>query len=110
MKLKAKNNSPYFIYILLCANGAYYTGITNDVEKRFHAHRAKKGAKFTKAFFPLRIKAAWKISGGRSEAQKVEHYIRKKGRQFKETIIAHPPSLGKFVRKDLSIRLQPARV
>jgi putative endonuclease len=108
MKLKAKHNSSYFVYILLCANGAYYTGITKDLEKRFHVHRAKRGAKYTKAFSPLRIAAVWKISGGRSEAQKVECYIRKKGRQFKESIIAHPPSLGNFVRKELSIRLKPA--
>ncbi len=29
----------YYIYILLCADGSYYTGVTNNVEKRFYEHQ-----------------------------------------------------------------------
>ncbi len=29
----------YNIYILECADGSYYTGITNDVDRRFYEHR-----------------------------------------------------------------------
>jgi len=28
----------YFVYILLCADGSYYTGMTNNIEKRLEAH------------------------------------------------------------------------
>jgi putative endonuclease len=30
----------YFVYILLCSNNSYYTGITNDVERRFAEHES----------------------------------------------------------------------
>ena len=30
----------YYIYILLCADGSYYTGITNDLERRLAEHNA----------------------------------------------------------------------
>src|SRR5271169_295023 len=29
----------YYIYILQCADGSYYTGVTNNVEKRFYEHQ-----------------------------------------------------------------------
>jgi putative endonuclease len=28
----------YFVYMLLCADGRYYVGVTNDVERRFAEH------------------------------------------------------------------------
>ena len=29
---------PYFIYILECSNGSYYTGYTTDMERRYQEH------------------------------------------------------------------------
>ncbi|MDQ3090020.1 MAG: GIY-YIG nuclease family protein [bacterium] len=37
----------YFVYILLCADGSLYTGITNDIDRRFLQHKNKKGGKYT---------------------------------------------------------------
>jgi putative endonuclease len=45
----------WFVYILLCSDGSFYTGSTNDVEKRLEAHLAGKGAKYTKSHKPKRI-------------------------------------------------------
>jgi len=28
----------YYVYLLLCADGSYYTGVTNDVHRRFEEH------------------------------------------------------------------------
>ena len=28
----------YFVYILLCSDGSYYTGVTNNMEKRMYEH------------------------------------------------------------------------
>jgi putative endonuclease len=36
------------VYIVECQNGRYYTGITNDLEKRIQKHKEGKGAYFTK--------------------------------------------------------------
>jgi putative endonuclease len=30
----------YFVYILKCKDGSYYTGVTNDVERRVEEHQA----------------------------------------------------------------------
>lgn len=99
-----ENNNRFFVYLLLCANGAYYTGITIDLSKRLRLHCGRKGAKFTRAFSPKKLAAAWEISGGRSEAQKAEYYIKKKGRAFKIAISKKPILLEASLRSDLAIR------
>lgn len=47
---------PFTVYILECADGSLYTGCTNDMEKRIHAHNhTKTGAKYTMARRPVNI-------------------------------------------------------
>ena len=29
----------YYVYILKCSDGSYYTGVTNDIERRLDEHR-----------------------------------------------------------------------
>ncbi len=45
----------WFVYMLRCGDGTLYTGITDDVEKRLAAHRAGKGAKYTRGRGPLEL-------------------------------------------------------
>lgn len=45
---------PYFVYMLLCEGGTYYTGITNDLAKRFRAHIEGRGAAYTRSHKPAR--------------------------------------------------------
>ncbi|MBR2935286.1 MAG: GIY-YIG nuclease family protein [Oscillospiraceae bacterium] len=45
----------WFVYMLRCGDGTIYTGITDDVEKRLSAHRAGKGAKYTRGRGPLEL-------------------------------------------------------
>ena len=57
----------WYVYILRTQNGQLYTGMTNDVEKRFRRHKEGKGARFTRIFgvdklvysheFPTRVDA-----------------------------------------------------
>ena len=46
---------PWSLYILRCADGTMYTGITTDVEKRVKAHNAGKGAKYTRGRGPVTL-------------------------------------------------------
>ena len=39
---------PWYVYILRCGDGTLYTGVTDNVERRLAAHRAGKGAKYTR--------------------------------------------------------------
>jgi putative endonuclease len=40
----------WFVYILQCQNGDLYTGITNNLRRRFEEHISGKGGHFTKSF------------------------------------------------------------
>ena len=40
----------WYIYILETNDGRYYTGSTNDINRRIKAHQEGKGAKFTRSF------------------------------------------------------------
>lgn len=43
------------MYILLCANGKYYTGSTKNLELRLLQHQNGEGAIFTKKHLPVRL-------------------------------------------------------
>ena len=45
----------WYFYILECKDGTLYTGITDDVQRRFKAHSEGKGAKYTRGRGPLRL-------------------------------------------------------
>ena len=92
-------NAPtYFLYILECADGSLYTGITTDVARRFEEHKTGKGAHYTRSHKPVRV-AYSEPCGNRSDAQKREAEIKKWPSQKKRAMAAklknitpHPPS------------------
>ena len=45
----------WFVYVLKCANGAFYTGITKDVPARLKAHNNGTGASYTRSFGPVKL-------------------------------------------------------
>lgn len=46
----------WVLYILECKDGSLYTGITDDLQRRLAAHRAGKGAKYTRGRSPLTLR------------------------------------------------------
>lgn len=46
----------WYVYILSCGDGSLYTGMTDDVLRRLNAHRAGKGAKYTRGRGPLELR------------------------------------------------------
>jgi len=42
-------------YLLQCADGTLYCGITNDLDKRLAAHNAGEGAKYTRGRTPVKL-------------------------------------------------------
>jgi putative endonuclease len=81
----------YWVYILLCENGAYYTGYTNDLETRYQQHLSGKGAKYTRSFKPIKIAQSWEVSD-KSTAMKMEAHLKKLTRKEKEKMILnHSP-------------------
>lgn len=47
--------SENFTYILRCADGTYYTGRTNNLEKRLAAHNAGVASKYTRSRRPVEL-------------------------------------------------------
>lgn len=45
----------YFVYLIQCADGSIYTGMTADVERRFSEHKNKKGGHYTSSRKVLKI-------------------------------------------------------
>ena len=74
------------LYILRCGDGTLYTGITTDVEARLEAHRAGKGAKYTRGRGPLELVYSEEC-GTHSEALKRELQIKAMTRDEKERTI-----------------------
>ncbi|HSI37965.1 MAG TPA: GIY-YIG nuclease family protein [Methylotenera sp.] len=72
----------WFLYLLECKNGAYYAGITNDIESRFAAHLAGKGARYTRANPPIRVVAS-KSYTNRSTASIAEAQLKQLPRHKK---------------------------
>jgi putative endonuclease len=76
----------YFVYILLCQDGSYYTGSTNNVKKRFKDHLAGKGARYTKSHKPVKIVYKEKFTT-KSEALKREAEIKSWPRKRKQNLL-----------------------
>ena len=77
---------PWYLYLVRCRDGALYTGITTDVERRFAEHQAGKGAKYLRGKAPLTL-VFQQIIGARSAALMAEASIKKLSKADKETMI-----------------------
>ncbi len=99
MSEAASSHAPWWLYILLCDNKTYYTGVTTDVERRFreHVEGAQKGAKYTKSCHRFELVYSIQV-GTRSEAQKLEYQVKKLPRQKKEFIIRGALSAKSLMR------------
>jgi len=75
----------YFVYILECADGSLYTGITTDVLRRFSEHQAGKGGHYTRAHKVIRVRYV-EQQKDRSSAQKREAAIKKLSKQKKHAL------------------------
>ena len=79
----------WYLYILRCKDNSLYTGITTDVEKRLEAHRAGKGAKYTRGRGPLEL-VYREECGDHSDALRREAEIKRLPRDEKLKLIKKP--------------------
>lgn len=76
----------YSVYILSCADDAFYTGMTNDLDRRLSEHRAGRGSKWVALRLPVEVDfcldgLSW------NEAHEVEQYIKRLSRARKQALI-----------------------
>ncbi|MGA2090982.1 MAG: GIY-YIG nuclease family protein [Endomicrobiales bacterium] len=86
----------WFVYILDCFGGRLYTGMTNNVARRFQQHCNGKGGHFTRAFKPVRLLYTERCAS-RSDALKREARIKKLTR--KEKLLLIRTNASNFTRR-----------
>ncbi len=86
--------STWFVYMLRCADGSLYTGVTTDVERRVKEHNGEggkcKGAKYTKARRPV-VLVYSKTAANRSCAQVKESQLKKLSKLEKTKLLTKAP-------------------
>ena len=75
-----------YTYILTCADGTYYCGWTNDLDKRLKAHNQGKGAKYTRPRRPV-VLSYYEAFETKEEAMRREWEIKQLSRKEKEKLI-----------------------
>ena len=76
----------YYVYLLECADGSIYTGVTTDVIRRFKEHTEGKGGHYTRARKAVKLLYS-EEAGGRGSAQKREAEIKGWGRDRKLALV-----------------------
>ena len=75
----------WFVYILCCCDQTYYTGITNDVDRRLQQHNLGKAARYTRSRRPVEL-VYLESACTRSEALIREAQIKHCSRQAKSEL------------------------
>ena len=80
--------------MIRCGDNSLYTGITNDVPKRFEVHQSGsiKAAKYTRNRHPLQLVFSAEI-GDKSAASRVEYRLKKLSKRNKELLVTGETSL-----------------
>ena len=82
----------WYVYILECMDDSLYTGITNNLDKRMHAHKTGSGSKYVKRKGFKQILHAIQVKD-KSEAAKLEYKIKQLQRNDKITFFMQHPNL-----------------
>ena len=96
----------FYVYIIRCLDNSLYTGYTTDIKNRLEKHFSKNplAAKYTKSHPPKSVEALWTCEM-KSDAMRLEYYIKKLSKSEKENLILHndpPKSMAeKFLDKSI---------
>ena len=71
-----------YTYIVKCSDGTFYTGWTNDLEKRISAHNSGEGAKYTRCRRPVEL-VYYESFRTKEEAMSREWHIKRLTRKQK---------------------------
>ena len=75
-----------YVYIVECSDGTFYTGWTNNLEKRIYMHSNGVGAKYTKGRGPVKL-MHYEEFEDKKDAMKREYEIKKLTRKAKISLI-----------------------
>lgn len=91
MQEKEKNKprrkrDKWFLYVLECNDGSFYTGITNNMDRRLQAHQDGRASKFTRTRRPVKL-LYQEPCAGRTAALVRECAVKSLPRKKKEELV-----------------------
>jgi putative endonuclease len=87
LSAKIERKGSFYVYILECRDGSYYTGYTSNIKNRLKLHNSGRGAKYTRDRRPLRLVWVKKYSYFK-RAFRRELEIKRLSRKKKEQLIS----------------------
>lgn len=92
----------FWIYMIECNNGAYYTGYTSNLARRFRQHvDGTANVKYTRSYRPVRLAQCWRLFDTVGTALKVEAAIKRGGTAAKRRLLDDPERLATLVAAKL---------
>jgi len=88
----------WHVYIIKCADGNLYTGVTTDIPRRVKRHNSKKASKYTRVRVPVTL-AYSEDCPNKSSALKREAQIKRWTKQKKLALIIGDLSLLRTISK-----------
>lgn len=85
-EISAAPASVWSLYILECSDGSLYTGVTNDIDRRFLAHQEGKASRYTRTRRPVAL-VYREECGSRSQALSRECAVKSLSRRQKDELI-----------------------
>ena len=87
-KTRLARKGGFWVYMLRCGDGSYYTGWTNNMTQRVADHQRGKGSRYTRSHLPVELVYAeeW---GSKGEAMSREYAIKQLTRGEKEKLVAN---------------------
>lgn len=89
-KSKRIKREDWYLYLLECCDGSFYTGITNNLERRFKMHNDGKASRFTRSRRPVKMLYQEKLKS-RTQALVRECAVKALPRKKKEELIGLCP-------------------
>jgi putative endonuclease len=87
-RIKDDGGTEWSVYVLRCADGTLYTGITKDVKARVKKHNSGRGGAYTRTHRPVALQ--YREEGfSRATALRREAAIKRLSRLLKEKLISN---------------------
>ena len=98
----------FWVYTVRCEDGSLYTGFSDDVKKRIHAHyhQLKSAAKYTKSHKVCALAGLWKC-GCETAARKLEYRIKRLDRAKKLLLLKEPERVFDFFPELSDFSIEP---
>jgi putative endonuclease len=75
----------YYVYVLRCEDGSFYTGYTTCLGKRLESHRSGRGARYTQQHGVVRLVHS-EAFATRAEAMRRERQVKRLSHSEKEKL------------------------